>query len=320
MATLIPFTGGVESTYLAQKAIERGDSTILGYYGVTQAVTARLPEIVARRHMINHMNKKYNESFVECYGFFENMCLIPKTNKMDKNSMRQAWNLINNLIATIAFYNRDNLIIDSIWLGWAKYDTAEHSLCNIDFTEGEYQRLLNLYAEGLFLSNVDKSGKRPFLPLWNENSKKAIYDRLDWELQQLISANGKGYYVPATETVHLDVYDVKQTEYREAGIELVTSFPMVELNPLEQAMIDFQSPNYFNIPLKYHGYRKWLKDFDPRYHEFLSVGITRIITGNTDKVYFLHELADLTVNIMQYLDSFRAIVSPQYTTADAVSV
>lgn len=320
MATLIPFTGGVESTYLAQKAVDRGEEVILGYYGVSQSVVSRLPEIVARRHMIDYLNRKSNKNILECYGFFEHMCMVPIHNTLERNCIRQAWNLINNLIATVSVYNRDSIIIDSVWMGWAKYDTAEHSLCGIDFTEAEYQRLLDMFAEGLFLSNFDKSGKRPFLPLQQEESKKAVYDKIVPELQRWVSANGRGEYNAETETVYLDVYSVKKDEYTEAGITPVTSFPMVKLNPLEQAMIDFQRPNHFKIPLKYHGYREWLKRFDSRYHEFLSIGITRIITGNTDKVYFLNNLSELRADIVHYLNGFHAIVSPQYTTADAVSV
>ena len=314
MAILIPFTGGVESTYLAQKALDAGDSVSLGYFGVTQSVTARLSEIVARRHMIDFFSRKYSQPIGECYGFFEHMCFVPKTNRLDKSCLRQQWNLINNLIAATTVYNNDQLIIDAVWIGWAKYDTAEHSLTNIDFNVDEYQRFLDSYAEGLFLSSADKSMKRPFLPLWEEESKKAVYDKLYPELQACIVGNGVGSYVPGEELVEHRIYDVKNTEYHKAGVPVHAHFPMVELNPMEQAMIDFQQPGYINIPLKYHGYRTWLKDFDPKFHKFLSAGITRIITGNTDKVFVLSDLAGITTQIMDYLQDFKTLVGAEVPT------
>lgn len=323
MAVLIPFTGGVESTYLVQKALEDKREVVLGYFGVTQSALARLPEIVARRHMIDYFRTKYkNQIITECYGFFEHMCQVPKENTFSCSSLRQQWNLVNNLIAANTIYNHNGVVLDAIWIGWAGYDTSEYSLSNIDFSAAEYEQFRQMFADGLYLSSFDKSMKKPFLPLMNEMSKKDILNRIDPELHKWIIGNGQGYYRNKEETVEHAPYSVKETEYKDSDVPVNTFFPMVELNPAEQALVEFQHPEYYNIPMKYNGYRRWLNDIDIKYHSFLKTAITRVITGSMDKIYRIDGDTRTFQNVDGFIASFKLAIKPiselqKETTTDA---
>lgn len=290
MAVLIPFTGGVESTYLVQKALADGHEVIVAYYGVTQHGKSRLSELTARRHMIEYWNRKYPDKVWEVYGFMENMAAIPRQQKAEKNGVRQQWNVINQIAATISSLNVEYDRVMSVWIGWTQYDSTAHSLCYNDLTPEEYQRLTKLVPEILFLSNIDKSQRTPFMPLWNEKSKADVYNKIDDELKQFIVANGVADSVASTqETLHHKVHNIKKEEYGE--LPLNATFARAKLNYLEQAMIDaffFSEP----VDIKHSGYADLFEDVPNEHlHTFAEI-ISAHILSKPEKIHLYNPSKD----------------------------
>ena len=305
MAVLIPFTGGVESTYLVQKALAEGHKVIVAYYGITQHGRSRMSELTARRHMIEYWKNKYPNKVIELYGYFENICFIPTPQRMEKNGVRQQWNVINQIVATISSLNVKHDVVSSVWIGWTQYDTAEHSLSYTDLTSDEYIRLTQLVPEILFLSNVDKSLRTPFMPLWHEKSKVDVYNKIDDDLRPFIIANGQSDAFRSTpEAIFHIVNDTKIDEYRDLPINTV--FPRIRLNYLEQAMIDAFCGSGF-VRKETSGYADLFDGVPDQHIDKFSEIISAYILSQPDKIHLFDSLYQIEFNekVQRYANTIK---------------
>lgn len=303
MAVLIPFTGGVESTYLLQKALEDGHEVIAAYYGLTQFHESRIVELTARRHILDYFKSKYPNEVVEVYGVFENMPHLPKIQTTQKNGVRQQWSLVNEIVATIASVNRNDEYISSVWLGWAGYDTAEYSLSYADFTENDYQRLCKLVPEILYLSNVDKSNHVPFMPLAKAQHKHQVYGLIDPSVQKFIVGNGilgKGDF---EDRLYFHMDSGKAEEYKDIPIN--DSLPKVRFNVFEQALIDHFAGSQTYIDDQMHGYYKFWKNVPEQHRQLFNRMISNHILARCDKIFFSHDFSSIEEEITRYAENIK---------------
>lgn len=287
MAVLIPFTSGVESTYLVEKALKQGNEVLLAYFGVTQNWAARVVELTARRHMINIWKEKYPSARItEVFNYDEVMTYLPNKQCLCRNGMRQQWMVVRAIITAYMTIQADRHIIDAVWLGWADYDMADHSFSYTDISLDEYQRLCKLVPEILTLSNIERNQRIPFMPI-RHMTKRQVWEAIDDDIKPFIVCNNGGDIAIDIAEGKITAYPIKLkvAEYKEAGIPVNLSFDMVEFSWKEQALMDFAWFEGLHSKKlgKYHGYANLTKDFQPQVRELAYDLISNFILSLHDR-------------------------------------
>lgn len=227
----IAFSGGVESVYLLQMALERGFKVNLCLINVSNVLETRLGEIIAMEKIV----KVYNEKILEDQDYLPSakqrlkgkigdimhMPVCPFAARQESYKSPVTTNVTQQFAAVLGMMMIRREYVDreipSAWIGWIKQDAAEASFNESDFTEDEYQQLLKLPEIIGPLSNADNIGKRFHAPAWGM-SKREIYDHIIDEVKPMLIPNGTGYINFANKTTTHIPYEHKADEWKAAGI------------------------------------------------------------------------------------------------------
>mgnify|MGYP003407396528 CR=1 FL=1 len=233
----IAFSGGVESTYLLQLALERGFNVNVVMINANNHLDTRIGEIIAMERII-----KFYENAIR-----EGKDYLPRRQQRFKGSIRDIIHVpvcpfpaSQNEFKSLVTYDvtqqfaivlgmlmvrRDyvDTVMPSTWIGWIKSDSAETTFNETDFTEDDYGALLKLPKTIGPLSNADNIGVEFRTPLWNMD-KRDIYDELVDEVKTLLIPNGSGHVLWKNGTVVHDPYDHKLAEWKAVGIPLQAEY------------------------------------------------------------------------------------------------
>jgi hypothetical protein len=239
----IAFSGGVESVYLLQMALERGFKVNLCLINVNNNLETRMSEIIAMERIIEVFKELIRDDqdyrpkaqwrFKGEIKDIMHMPVCPYVPRQDKFrsvvtfDVTQQFAVVLGMMAIRREYIDTN--IPSVWIGWLKQDAAESSFNEIDFTEADYRALLMLPEIIGPLSNSDNIGV-PFRSPIFEMSKKEVYNSLIPEVKEMLIPNGAGHVNWASRIVTHIPYDHKVEEWEESGIPTRKeySFPIEE--------------------------------------------------------------------------------------------
>lgn len=205
----LAFSGGIESTYLLQKLLLGNNRVNIIFANLTGGPSGYLGEMLRAKQIIDWFNIKLSDkesSYSKARSCIGNVTWnigIPYLNLWRGNSynndnspvmtgVSQQYALVE-LLAEHKKERRSSDFYPSTVIGWIKEDATEYSLNEYDFTEAEYQELLNFPVRLGRLSNSDLVAKPFRAPLW-EMRKIDIWDALDPELKELVLPNGSGNF------------------------------------------------------------------------------------------------------------------------------
>lgn len=227
----IAFSGGVESAYLLQMALERGFKVNICMINVNNSLDTRISEIIAMEKIIKVFREKISDDqdylpkakqrFTGMINDIMHMPVCPFPTRQDKFRSVVTFDVTQQFAAVLGMLmiRREYMdtSIPSCWIGWIKQDAAETSFNEVDFTEDEYQQLLTLPKIIGPLSNADNIGVEFRAPLW-DMPKSVIYDSIIDEVKPLLIPNGTGYINWSNLTVTHVPFDHKLDEWKAAGI------------------------------------------------------------------------------------------------------
>lgn len=227
----IAFSGGVESTYLLQLALERGHDVNLVMINASNSLDTRVGEIIAMERII----QAFRDTILEARAYLPlkqqrfkgNICDIVHVpvcpfpahqgefKSLVTYDVTQQFAIVLGMLAVRREYI--DTAMPSTWIGWIKSDAAETTFNETDFSEDDYSALLNLPKTIGPLSNADNIGVQFRAPAWNMD-KRDIYDELIDEVKELIIPNGCGRVNWRNDTVIHTPFGHKLTEWKAAGI------------------------------------------------------------------------------------------------------
>lgn len=239
----LAFSGGVESTYLLQLALEKGFDVNLCMINVGGVPEVRLGELIAMERIV----KFYKDQMREQQDYLPKAKWTLKGRIMDDMhfagcpfaarqtasrtlvafDVTQQFALILGMLAIRREYL--DHYMPTTWIGWIKEDAAETSFDELEHSEEDYLALLKLPELIGPLSNADNIGIKFRAPLW-EMSKSEVYSKLMDGVKPLLIPNGLGYPNQSKDCVDHVVYKDKQEEWKAAGIpcEREYKFPISE--------------------------------------------------------------------------------------------
>ena len=227
----LAFSGGVESTYLLQLALERGFNVNVVMINANNHLDTRIGEIIVMERII----KFYKEVTREGKDYLPRtqqrfkgeikdiihvpVCPFPASQNEFKSlvtyDVTQQFAIVLGMLAARRDYV--DTAMPSTWIGWIKGDAAETTFNETDFTEDDYGTLLKLPKTIGPLSNADNIGVEFRAPLWDMD-KRDIYDGLVDEVKEMIIPNGAGHIRWKSDTAVHVPYDHKLAEWKAAGI------------------------------------------------------------------------------------------------------
>lgn len=229
----IAFSGGVESVYLLQHALERGFKVNLCLINVHNNLENRLAEMVAIERIIKFFKDKMQDdkdylprASWRLKGEIKDIIHVPVcpwvSGLTDRDSpvtysvTQQFATVLGMIYCRREYMDR---FIPTGWIGWLKRDASEFSCDEHDHSEEDYGALLRLPETIGPLSNADNIGVKFHAPLWDMD-KTDIYNALMDEVKPLVVPNGQGSINAWDNTVTLTPYSNKADEWKAAGIPM----------------------------------------------------------------------------------------------------
>jgi hypothetical protein len=227
----IAFSGGVESVYLLQLALERGFNVNLCLINVHNALNNRLAELIACEKIIKYFETRIREDqeylpktswkYAGQIKDIIHVAVCPWVPSQNDNRSPATFEVTQQFstILGMMYCRREYLdrFIATCWIGWIKQDASEFSCDEHDHSEEDYGALLRLPQVIGPLSNADNIGVQFRAPLW-EMDKLDIYNSLEEGLKELLIPNGSGCVNSKEGTVTHTPYSGKVDEWRRAGI------------------------------------------------------------------------------------------------------
>lgn len=254
----LAFSGGVESTYLLQLALEKGFDVNLCMINAGGVPEVRLGELIAMERIV----KFYKEQMREQQDYLPRAQWTLKGRIMDDMhfagcpfSARQsvsksmvAFDVTQQFAIILGMLAIRREYVDhympTTWIGWIKEDCSDSTFFEMDHSEEDYQALLKLPEVIGSLSNADNIGVKFRAPLW-EMSKSEIYSKLMDGVKPLLIPNGLSYPNWPNDRVDHVVYKDKQEEWKTAGIpcEREYRFPISEASWIARYVTGTLLPN-----------------------------------------------------------------------------
>lgn len=227
----IAFSGGVESVYLLQLALERGFSVNICLINVHNVLDNRLGELAACEKIINYFNTRIREdkeylpkASWKYPGEIKdtiNIAVCPWVPSQNDNRSPVTYEVTQQFstILGMLYCRREYLdrFIATCWIGWIKQDASEFSCDEHDHSEADYGALLRLPETIGRLSNADNIGVQFRAPLWDMD-KLDIYNALEDGLKELLIPNGTGRVNVQEGTVAHVPYAGKVDEWKRIGL------------------------------------------------------------------------------------------------------
>jgi hypothetical protein len=228
MSVRLAFSGGVESTYLAQMFLEEGNSVEL-HYGNVRGVLAE-PEEAG---MVYRCFLKLKELYGDKVKFFycpQKYFTSAQANNVDQiHYVNQAFRVACLLTDMMAFGG--NFVYACGWTGSGALEKSLNPGC---YTERDYQEMKQLPR---LLQKFSRAYSFPHViltPLYNQK-KTDIYNKLNPELRDYLVLNSNHEYISRA----------KLDEYKKTGLPL-PQYLDGEINPsVPKAVWDNQFARFF---------------------------------------------------------------------------
>lgn len=227
----IAFSGGVESVYLLQHALERGFNVNICLINVHNVLDNRLGELAACEKIINYFNTRILEDqeylpkaswkYAGQIKDIIHVGVCPWVPNQTDNRSPVSYEVTQQFatILGMMYCRREYLerFIATCWIGWIKQDAAEFSCDEHDHSEEDYGALLRLPEILGPLSNSDNIGVQFRAPLWDMD-KRDIYNALEDGLKELLIPNGSGSVNVKEGLVTHTPYSGKVDEWKRIGL------------------------------------------------------------------------------------------------------
>lgn len=230
----LAFSGGIESTYLLHKLLSSNNRVKIIFANLTGGARGYAGEMLQAKKIIDWFKTRMKEEgsvYHTARSHIDSVhwhIEIPYLNAVSRGGCYNNGSCSENvttsvtqqfaLIQLLSEFRKSSMQrhYPSTVLGWIKEDASNHSLDEYDFSEAEYQELLNYPVRLGRLSNSDLTAKPFRAPLW-DMKKIDIWNDLDDELKELIIPNGKGD-ICADGYYHHGIDLGKKLEFEEHGI------------------------------------------------------------------------------------------------------
>lgn len=226
----IAFSGGIESTYLLQRAMEGGFDVNLAWINVSGNKHNNLGELRGVLRTINYFRKMGEEGKGKYPGsirniFFGHRCpyqpMGGSAPDIANSGVSQQYAVVLGMMDVITGTMRGSHH-PSTWIGWLEQDTVEFTHNEFDFSKADYNDLLNINVKLGWLNGSNRIGKGFHAPLW-KRTKKEIWDMLDPALQECVVPNGTGADHGESKWVHTP-FAGKVSEYQAMGIPIKSEY------------------------------------------------------------------------------------------------
>lgn len=240
LSIIVPVSGGLESTYLLQKAMSMNAKITVVFINVVGVAEGMVGELLSMNKTLDYFRSK-NLDKVQYPGEITKVIYYlakPYLNVVDRgspvnrefqnrqtNNINQQMSVIMALAKVRAGIVSESVGVESptVMIGWLKEDSSEVSYDEYDFSAAEYQELLNLPVSLCRLSNADRLAVPFRAPLW-EMTKRQVWNKLDKSLEPFIIPNGWCKYEEENSWVIHTPFNNKQQEYADAGIPIQSSY------------------------------------------------------------------------------------------------
>lgn len=254
----LAWSGGVESVAMYHKAMKAGHTVNPCLVNATGSACVTLVELIAlakvEDYFRDHMDD-YPGSIGKTFVMMDTSMAVPSIYTIDSNRQSPFVHIANqslNVVLGMMQASRSNIhLFPSTWIGFIQEDTSEHTLNINEWSEADYQVLLNLPATLGKLAGTD-IGCRPFIaPLWDV-PKRILYNDLPGELKELVLPNliSHWYTLKENDEVVLTVSKEKEVEWERAGIPLPTQrfvFRLKDSTPAMRLLVGLPTPKDLEI-------------------------------------------------------------------------
>jgi len=225
----IACSGGIESAYMIQKAMEMGASVNVCWINLSGNRFSNLGELRSLQQTIAYFQDSGRDKN-RYPGNINNVYYRPecpyqpmgsRVNSVINTTVTQQYALVLGMMDMLTgTMSGDDY--PTTWLGWLREDSSEFSHNEYDHSEAAYKELLNLNTVLGRLSNSNTIAKPFRAPLW-EMRKHQIWLKLDPELATHVVPNGRGSNIDDHVWGHVP-FDLKVKEYKKAGIPIKDSY------------------------------------------------------------------------------------------------
>lgn len=233
---IVPVSGGLESTYLLQQAMTRKADITVVFINVCGVGQGCVGELLSMNKTLEFFRSKdldkikYPGKIVEVIYYLAKpyLNIVNRGAPVFQDLQNRQTNNINQQISVVMALAkvRSSIVAKSLGqkspttvIGWLHEDSSDLSLDDYDFSEAEYQDLLNLPVTLGRLSNADRLAVPFRAPLW-KMTKQQVWAQLDPALEPFIIPNGWGKYEEENSCIVHTPHDYKKEEYEEAGIPI----------------------------------------------------------------------------------------------------
>ncbi|WNV45795.1 queuosine biosynthesis protein [Aeromonas phage AerS_266] len=261
----VAFSGGLDSTYIVNKLLSEGKEVVVVHINVGAPAITAIPEIYAKRNIINELHKLYPNQISDELNFHlpttTSLCIFGT--EIDENgsnehamieTLPQQLAVRNALIQVAGYF--ENAVI---YVGWHKDDVDS------TFDQDHYFHLADISKE-VHCYNRKKSGIKIELPVWDLD-KKMMFESLPNEIKDKIIAGYSTSMLMGKDTVSFQLGGVKINEYKTMN-QIIIPDAVTFNNQLN--LID-----YFSIKtVLTNVFGKWLKTSN--FFEPMSEGIKEL--------------------------------------------
>lgn len=241
LSIIVPVSGGLESTYLLQKAMSMNAKITVVFINVVGVAEGMVGELLSMNKTLDYFRskdldrKQYPGEIVEVLYYLAKPYLnVLCRNGYHGETQTRQTNNINQQISIIMALTkvRSALVANSrgvesptVLIGWLKEDSSDVSYDDYDFSAAEYQEFLNLPVTLGRLSNSDRLAIPFRAPLW-EMTKQQVWSKLDPALEPFIIPNGWCKYEEENSWVIHTPFDNKKQEYVDAKIPIESEYTL----------------------------------------------------------------------------------------------
>lgn len=234
----IAFSGGVESVYMLQMAMEQGHSVNIVYINASGNPLHCIGELMNLQKVLAYFRdpvnkKRYPGTIKEVFYFLSKAHnnIVNGSTWREREGGLVTVDITQQWTVTLAMMKVRQTMLSgrypTTFIGWIYEDSSDVSYDEMDFSAAEYKRLLELPAELGKLNNSDKMAKPFRAPLW-ELAKKDIWLKIEPDLKEFVILNGSAHIDRKKNVIiHIPLIN-KAEEYELAGIpcEATYEFPL----------------------------------------------------------------------------------------------
>lgn len=273
VVSLIAFTSGLDSTYLLDRELRKGNKVQLVYADVAQGIRYGVVELLARREIINYYKKKWPDLLKVEWITPKRALDIAQYTLSDDNRRIHLVQQCNTMMALVqVIIQADSYVVHRPMAGWHHEDVLESdpnelaSASTITLYKSMFQQFVrSVDPERVIVSNL-------LTPCWDV-SKYDMYNSLPDEVKHMITLGAIQdvcYDTPGKVKVSfLKIPHSKYSQYMKEGCNLDDGdreYNVDILTGLDRCMIACLASSSCNyeIPLVVECYKEF-KQYIPRF-------------------------------------------------------